>query len=185
MKQNGREPLNHKFGWPVYGWRRWLDDGQTAGRQMEDWMAAAGAGKTSHVSNNAGEQNTEYGRGFRPRVCPSLSGKDRAKQKRGKWIHVCRRRERGRAHAPGHLTKGACSLSAPKTLAPSIIPTAYSANSHLNFGGGKCTNTACGQRANANAAIKGPFHVEGPSPLPIDLALPLSIPSHNDPTDLR
>ena len=68
MKQNGREPLNHKFGWPVYGWRRWLDDGQTAGRQMEDWMAAAGAGKTSHVSNNAGEQNTEYGRGFRPRV---------------------------------------------------------------------------------------------------------------------
>ena len=68
MKQNGREPLNHKFGWPVYGWRRWLDDGQTAGRQMEDWMAAAGAGKTSHVSNNAGEQNTEYGRGLRPRV---------------------------------------------------------------------------------------------------------------------
>ena len=61
MKQNGREPLNHKFGWPVYGWRRWLDDGQTAGRQMEDWMAAAGAGKTSHVSNNAGEQNTEEG----------------------------------------------------------------------------------------------------------------------------
>ena len=73
MKQNGREPLNHKFGWPVCGWRRWLDDGQTAGRQMEDWMAAAGAGKTSHVSNNAGEQNTEYGRGLRPRVCPSLS----------------------------------------------------------------------------------------------------------------
>ena len=101
MKQNGREPLNHKFGWPVYGWRRWLDDGQTAGRQMEDWMAAAGAGKTSHVSNNAGEQNTEYGRGFRPRVCPSLSGKDRAKQKRGKWIRVCRRREGGREGMEG------------------------------------------------------------------------------------